>query len=298
LAEFDHDLALFSEALIEFEEFQAAAEQCIEREVEPLALAQEAEETLEVARVQVDVLLQQRIAAMPTDHDRTAFLLPFLTNQWREVLARAYPNQASQADDWLQLLTTTDQLLWSTQHKRDSAERRELVTVLPGLVRQLNASLDALEWIGEERETFTRHLIAAHMNAIRSSVEPAQDAELDAQDVHAANEAVSLLDQRITAAQETEADFYDVTVQGFERGMWFDFLSDVGQVHRCRLSWVSPKRSRFLFTNREGFDAFVRAEHEVCELLRQGRLIVLPSEPLVARAIDHIMAAPEAPAAE
>jgi hypothetical protein len=243
-------------------------------------------------------LLQQRIAAMPKDQDRTAFLLPFLTNQWREVLARAYPNQALQSDDWLQLLTTTDQLLWSTQHKRDSDERRELVTVLPGLVRQLNASLDALKWIGEEREIFTRHLIAAHMNAIRSSVEPAQDAELDDQDVRAANEAVSLLDQRIAAKQETEADFYDVTVQEFGRGMWFDFLNDEGQVHRCRLSWVSPKRSRFLFTNREGFDAFVRAEHEVCELLRQGRLIVLPSEPLVARAIDHIMAVPEAPAAE
>ena len=296
LTEFDVDLALFGEALLEFEEFLAETEQRIKQQVEPLASAQEAEEALEAARARIDALLQERIIAMPDDRDRTAFLLPFLTNQWREVLAQAYVTQESQPDAWTQLLKTTDQLLWSTQHKRDSAERRELVAVLPGMVRQLNASLDALQWIGEERETFTRRLIATHMNAIRSSPDPAQEVGPDSQDLRASAEAVWMLDQRVAAAQGAEPDFFDARVRGFERGMWFDFLSDEAHVHRCRLTWVSPKRRRFLFTNQEGFDAFVRSEREVTELLRQGRLKALPRDALVARAIDHILAEPEASA--
>jgi hypothetical protein len=196
-------------------------------------------------------------------------------------------------------LATTDQLLWSTQPKRDSADRKQLVAVLPGLVRQLNASLDTLEWDANERETFTRRLIAAHMNAIRSSADAAHVAPPDAQDLLALEEAAKLLDQRLldqrmADAVALEPDEFDTMARVFERGMWFDFVNDEGLAHRCRLTWVSPKRTRFLFTNREGFDAFVRSEREVTDLLRMGRLGVLRPEPIVTRALEQIMAVPEA----
>ena len=42
-------------------------------------------------------------------------------------------------------------------------------------------------------------------------------------------------------------------------------------------------------TNRDGFEAFVRTEREVAELLRTGRLRVLDQQPIVARAIEQIM---------
>ncbi|MFZ3126396.1 MAG: DUF1631 family protein, partial [Rhodoferax sp.] len=68
---------------------------------------------------------------------------------------------------------------------------------------------------------------------------------------------------------------------------------DDGVHVRSRLSWISPMRTRLLFTNREGFDAFVRSEREVAAMLRLGRLRVLDQEPIVARALDQIMAAQE-----
>jgi hypothetical protein len=73
--------------------------------------------------------------------------------------------------------------------------------------------------------------------------------------------------------------------------MWFDYLNERSQLHRCRLSWISPKRTRLLFTNREGFDAFVRSEREVAELLRQSRLMEIDQAPIVGRALDQLMAA-------
>jgi hypothetical protein len=297
LTEFDKDLALFSEVLLEFEEFLTAEDQRVKQQVQSLANAQEAEEALEAARAQVDALLRDRIAALPADRKKTLFLLPFLTSQWREVLAQAYVHHDAQPDAWTQLLTTTDQLLWSTQHKNNSEERRELVAVLPKLVRQLNASLDALEWTGDERETFTRRLIATHMNAIRSAPDPTQVAEPDTEDLRAGDEAVMRLDQRIAAAQETEPESLVAKLPEFERGMWFEFLSENALSQRYRLTWISPQHKRFLFTNREGFEAFVRSEREMKELLRDGQLKMLANEPLVARAIDHIMATPDVPAA-
>jgi hypothetical protein len=44
-----------------------------------------------------------------------------------------------------------------------------------------------------------------------------------------------------------------------------------------------------LFTNRDGFDAFVRSEREVAALLRLGRLSVINETPIVSRALDRIM---------
>ena len=72
--------------------------------------------------------------------------------------------------------------------------------------------------------------------------------------------------------------------------MWFEFADDKGVRRRYRLSWVSPQRTRLLFTNRDGFDAFVRSEKEVAGLLREGRLVVIDQEPIVTRAIEQIMA--------
>jgi hypothetical protein len=72
--------------------------------------------------------------------------------------------------------------------------------------------------------------------------------------------------------------------------MWFDFEHDADGMRRYRLSWISPQRSRMLFTNRDGFDAFVRSQREVAALLREGRLTIIDQQPIVKRAIDQIMA--------
>ena len=75
----------------------------------------------------------------------------------------------------------------------------------------------------------------------------------------------------------------------FKRGMWFDVEIEVGTRVRCRLSWVSPLRTRLLFTNRDGFDAFVRSEREVAAMARMGRLTVVDQVPIVGRALEQLL---------
>ena len=171
----------------------------------------------------------------------------------------------------------------------EPAVDQELVAVLPELVRNLNAGLDAIGWAGEARDIFTRRLISTHMAALRVKQPPPTDAASTGLEASAGKEAMKELDQRLATQLPSEGDDFDAIAQTFTRGLWFDFTVDKTTKHRCRLSWISPRRTRFLFTNRDGFDAFVRSEREVAKLLRRGKLSVIDQLPIVSRALDRIM---------
>ena len=293
LTEFEDDLELFAQLVADFNTFIQDAERQVQVHIAPAANEEQQREALELALAHVDDVVHQCIDALPREEPLLQFLLPFLTIQWREVMARAWMNQAVAPSDWEDALGTMDQVIWSTQPKGSGAERARLVAVLPDLVRKLNASLDTIGWSGEERTGFMRSLIDTHMKAIRTpktGPAPLESGPGEGES-RAGSEAMKALEHRRTRHQAGEADEFDAMAQAFTRAMWFEFADDKGVRRRYRLSWVSPQRTRLLFTNRDGFEAFVRSEKEVGGLLREGRLVVIDQEPIVTRAIEQIMAA-------
>lgn len=290
LNEFEDDLDLFSELLLKFTEFLFETEQQAQGRIEPAADQERKGESFDQALAHADEIVHARINALPKELPLAPFLVPFLTAQWREVLARAWQTAEENPQQWESVLTTMDQLIWSTQPKTRTEERRQLVAVLPDLVRSLNEGLDAIAWNGKERATFTRRLISTHMLAIRMTQPAATDTASAVLEEAAGKEAMQELDERLAGQLSGVGDAFDAIAQTFTRGLWFDFTIDQTTQHRCRLSWVSPMRTRLLFTNRDGFDAFVRSEREVAALLRLGRLSVINETPIVSRALDRIMA--------
>ena len=305
LREFDNELSLFSDLLLEFEEFQEQAEQEVQRQIEPVAQVEQSDEALRLARAHADEVIHGRINALPPEIPLAPLLMPFLTTQWREVMAQAWLKVQQQPELWNNALTTVGRLIWSTQpqsvpverRQRDlnpptpDGERRELMKVLPELVRSLEAGLNSIGWSGAPREAFMRGLMELHMHAVRLAPATPEELQRRASESQAGQEAMRVLEERRAQASiEAKVDTQS-QARALTRGMWFDFLNDQGQVQRCRLSWISPKRTRLLFTSREGFDAFVRTEHEVAELLRYGRLSEINQAPIVGRALDQIMAA-------
>ena len=175
LNEFEDDLALFSELLLEFSEFLFETEQQAEQQIEPAATQERDKESLDAALAHADEVVHARITALPATLPLAPFLTPFLTTQWREVIAHAWLDAETRPGHWEAALATMDLLVWSTQPKTHSDERKKLVGVLPDLVRSINAGLDSINWTGDERATFTRRLIATHMLAA-----DLDDAERDA----------------------------------------------------------------------------------------------------------------------
>ena len=299
LAEFEDDLALFRQCLADFEAFVLAHAQHAEVQIKPAASQERLNEAREAALAHADGVVHQCIHALPIDEPLVPFLLPFLTQQWREVLAHAWVTVESEPALWHEAVRVMDQVIWSTRPKVKPDERSRLIAMLPDLVRQLDARLDAIDWKGAERDAFTRRLIDTHMRAIRTpktglvavDVAPAET------ETQAGRLAIQALDQRVTPPPQAAPDPFDAMAHGLEQGMWFDFEHDAERTRHYRLSWVSPQRSRMLFTNRDGFEAFVRSQREVAALLREGRLTIVDQQPIVKRAIDQIMA-DDAPAPE
>ncbi|MBP6854422.1 MAG: DUF1631 family protein, partial [Rhodoferax sp.] len=297
LNDFNNDLALFTGLLAEFEAFVGELEQQALVHIEPVAHQQGSTEAHEAALVHADEVVHQCISAASDKAPLLPFLLPFLTTQWREVMAYAWMNRQSVPHVWEQALQTMDEMIWSTQPKTDSSERSRLVALLPDLVRRINVGLDGIGWEGPERAEFTRLLIDTHMKAIRSSRSQvmALESEPVVLETPASRMALKALEaRRARQTEELELDAFDIEAHGFSRGLWFDFDDDQSVTRRYRLGWVSPQRTRMLFTNRDGFEAFVHSERDVARLLREGRLRVLDQQPIVGRAIDQIMAAGDA----
>jgi hypothetical protein len=294
LTEFESDLTLFSELLAEFATFLFETEQQAEQQIEPVANRQRDDEALQAALAHADEVIHARISALQEGAPLAPFLKPFLTTQWRQVIAAAWLTEDTEPGRWNACLKTMDQLVWSTQPKTQADERKALVTVLPELVRQLNVELDGIDWHGEPRATFTRRLIGTHMLAIRMKAAPAEDTQGAALEESAGQAAMEALDQRRAAQLSVHdlaaQDHFDDSAQLLSRGVWFEVALEADTPYRCRLSWVSPMRTRFLFTNREGFNAFVRSEREVAAMLRDGQLRMLEQTPIVERALHQLMA--------
>ena len=292
LTEFENDLNLFGVLLADFQAYMQESEQLAQARIEPAAVQQQSNEALELALSHADEVIHQCIAALPQTEPLAPFMLPFLTIHWREVMAHAWLKTADTPADWDDVLTAMDQVIWSVRPKPTAEDRSQLVAMLPKLVPRLNARLDAIRWVGGERATFTRQLIDCHMRAIRTAkagVAP-PDSGPGELETRAGREAIKALDARRARPVQTEFDEFDQQANALTRGQWFDFIEEQGAVRRYRLGWVSPQRTRMLFTNGEGFEAFVRSEREVAGLLREGRLALIDNDPIVSRAIEQIMA--------
>ncbi len=294
LSEFEDDLALFSLLLAEFTEFLFESEQQAQQQIDPVADQERDREALNAALAHADEIVHARISALPDTLPLVPFLKPFLTTEWRQVIAAAWMREDTEPGRWNAALQTMDQLIWSTQPKTTAEDRKALVAVLPELVRILNAELDAIGWYGDPRATFTRRLIGTHMLAIRMKAPAPVDSQSAALEESAGDAAMQALDQRratqLTVQDPSAMDDFDASAQLLTRGVWFEVAEPGATPHRCRLSWVSPMRTRFLFTNREGFDAFVRSEREVAAMLRAGHLQMLEQAPIVERALNRLMA--------
>lgn len=290
LNEFEDDLALFTELLAEFSEFLFECEQQAQARNAPVAQHELSQEALQSALAQADELVHARIQALPAELPLAPFLTPFLTQQWREVIARALLAETSASGAYATALSTMDQLIWSTQPKTGSEERQRLVAVLPELVRTLNSALDAIHWDGEARATFTKRLISTHMLAIRMKAPPPPDTHVANHEAESSDQALVALEQRRAAKRAAHDDAHDTAARALTRGQWFEMREGGATAFRCKLQWVSPMRTRFLFTNREGFDAFVRSEREVAAMLRMGNLSTIDQSPIVARALDKLLA--------
>jgi hypothetical protein len=159
------------------------------------------------------------------------------------------------------------------------------------------------------REAFLGALVDCHADAVRAGLKGvalagqprAQDAESPRPPVAPAleREVVPAGDIRVEEirlrAQRGRSAVRNVFTRtgiwtNVKRHTWVEFKRDAGRVMRARLTWISPAKGVYLFTNSETDVAISVSPEALAEQMRLGEARIVDDAPLVDRAVDSMLA--------
>ncbi|AZP11183.1 DUF1631 family protein [Undibacterium parvum] len=279
--EFDEQIDLFSDVVADLEAF----------------LQEEEDKTEEAITLPVETALKQekmRLAREFAEHDVAirvetgevaGFLETFLLEQWIRILTIAHSVKDKKPHALENALKTMDDLIWSLKSKNSAEERKELVSKLPSMLSLLNAWLNAIKWDEPDRVFFFSKLAERHAAIARAPLElsPRRQVEIAVNIAQRASER--RLNRHVQNQIDKHPDEWSQQVEVLNRGVWLNFVQANDAQARYKLAWVSPKRTRYIFTNRQGHDAFSISGEELIAKFRSGSVTQIVSDSVVDRAL-------------
>jgi uncharacterized protein len=303
---FENDLSIFDELREDLESFLAAEEAAAEANIASSAVEIDQRDRHHIAEQVARSEIEHRIERTPIPN----FLAAFLRERWLATLTHVYLKDGESSEAWGSGLKTLEELTWSVQPKRTTEDRKELVALLPSLLKRMNAASGAAPWPPEEREAFMSNLVEAHAAAVKPSLATsdspiaavAEQAKLQAEVAKAAGDERTAQKARALAeamelavplpepeAPEIVEDDYLEIARSLERGVWIEFEDDGGQLAFAKLAWVSPLRGTYLFTNRQGQKALSMTAEELADRFRDDTARLVEAEPLIDRAFTSVL---------
>jgi hypothetical protein len=270
-----------------------------------VASALEAEER-ESDRAQVRALIRDRLAGLVLPFD----VRSFTETVWADYLTLLRKEKGEQSDEYHLALQTIDDLLWSITAKERTAQKARLTKMVPGIIGSLRKGVTQLKVREDRAKAFFDTLYALHIAAIKprprtpppprvsgpATITGAGPDTLPGAPSRAratpaaADKATSdelLLDTDVVddgafAGTNNVHDFVSEMVVG----TWLEFRLD-GEVVNARLSWISPLRTKYIFTSRSRARAFVFAPEELAWEISIGHARpLLEPVPLFDRAVS------------
>jgi hypothetical protein len=308
LDEFETDIRLFEELSSDLTVFLAGLEEAAKSVVERSARLIEEREKAEIARLIAEDEVARRLEA------RNAVpraVRGFLEDRWVRTLAHISMNEGEASPSWTSALQMVDELLWSVEPKPGADERRRLVGLLPQMLRRLQEGMERIG-VGEpDRDDFFGSLVDCHSAAVKAglrgqplAVEPegkiADDSPPPEPKITRAtfvNEGVTVEEITLTnVPRRREPEISNVftrtgVLTNLQRGSWVEFVREAMAPIRARLTWISPRKGIYLFTNANGGSAAISVAPEaLAEQMRVGEARLIDSGPLVDRAVDSMLA--------
>jgi len=286
--DFETDAAIFARADADLAAFvEGERRKAAPALVDQVAVALAAEEG-DVDRAQVRALVRDRLAGLEMPFE----VRTFAETIWADYLAATRKRDGADSGSAQGALATLDELLWSIEVKERAAQKARLTKMIPGLVGGLRRGCAAITAPAERARAFFDALYAIHMAALKPA------AKRRAARGHAG--APSTAARGIRAPTAIPGNVHDF-VSEMAVGTWLTIGTGAAAVN-ARLSWVSPLRSKYVFTSRSRTQAYVFSPEELASELGSGRAsLVVEPVPLfdraVSAALDSLAARKPPPAA-
>ena len=323
LAEFDTDIGIFSDLLLDLTSFLEKEKRHVDVFVRRTLDAEDGSARAEMARTRAneEVALRTKGAVLPP------VVETFINEMWSNVLFIAGLKFGYDSDEWEHRLTTLEQLIWSVQPLTNADDRQRLSSFIPVLLQELRVGLDTISYNPFEMSKLFESLQMAHLaNMGGTSVTPKvmPDSQVDSHEF-STDAPVEAVVTAIVSATDTEDDVIEgkvtdnitagdivtediVTeniaaenielpaedphmrqVESFSQGSWFEMHGDSDTPARCRLAAFIQPTGKYIFVNRSGMKVAEKTRNELAGLLKLGSLRPLDNSILFDRALETVI---------
>jgi hypothetical protein len=274
---YEIDVAVFEEAVERLARFIDAERRTTENAVKPDVAAALAAEESEAHRAEVRALVRDKLAGLDLPFE----VRGFIETVWADYLARLRDEHGTDATATAAAIGALDDLLWSIAAKERSAQKARLTKMIPGLIMALRKGCTAVGAPAERAKSFFDALYPLHVAAIKPRSKDEADEAATAAD--AAPDATGTARGRPKLTRANVHDF----VSEMAVGTWLAFRGERAAPVNARLTWVSPLRTKYIFTSRSRAQAFVFTPEELAWEIAAGRAdVLLEPVPLFDRAVS------------
>ena len=300
LADFETDLALF-ESLVErvqafIAENQAAEALIVTRSANALEAAEREHTARDAAEHEVEHRISARLGVPAVVRD-------MLQETWVRALTATGLAGGESSGPWKYLVQGMEDLLWSVEPKASADDRKRLVAMLPTLLRAIADGFGHAKEPAERLDAFMAALVDCHAGAVKAGLKGI--APMPAVVIPPVPEAPRIERAVLPAGGVQVEQIRLKTPRGgvvrnvftrtgiwtnVQRGTWVEFAHGEAAT-RARLTWISPNKGVYLFTNPAAGSAAISISPEaLAEQMRLGEARLLDAAPLVDRAVDSMLA--------
>ena len=277
-------------------------------------------ENLSAAKTAAQDEVRVRVRA----HNLPQSVFDFLVKEWVKYLLVVHAKSGRESAEWKNALEVMDQLVWSVEPITTTEERRKLAAIVPSLVRRLVGGMQSARTAAEVRERFLGEMMKLHTVALdtkgKAKEAAAPEPAVDAQAANAALEqftapvtvqnpygegTVEVVDldftpqpvdpdKRATAKEALMSSLAVEPPANMAKGSWVEFRpkEEGAETRAAKVLFVSPKKTRYLFSDRQGKNILELSRAEIVRRLRSGEAVRLehePAEPLFDRFMNGVM---------
>jgi len=275
--DFKVDVAVFDAADAKLQEFIDAEQRKTTALLDHDVAAALVTEESEADRTHVRALIRDKLTGITVPFE----VRGFAETIWADYLTQVRQREGAKSDAWRDSVKILDDLLWSITAKERNAQKARLTKMVPALIRGLRSGGAAVQVRDDRLQPFLEAVYKLHIAAIRPQGERRAGA---AGATEEAGESVAAIVPTLTKIVNVHDFVAEMVV-----GTWLAFDHD-GKTINARLSWVSPMRTKYIFTTRSRGRALAVSPEELAWQLRDStaRLIVEPV-PLFDRAVSSAL---------
>jgi len=299
---YQDDVEIFSIVRDQLIALMAREDQRIEQEAKAAADRVLQEEALAVAKS----VAQEEVRARVSAHPMPGAVLEFLVEQWLKLMMIIHVRRGPASEAWQHAIEAMEQLIWSVQPKDTPEDRRKLATIVPPLIKRIGAGMEAAGIEHEVREFFFAELMKIHTNIMSAPMKGKGEAPAQASAATPALDFTSSVTIRnpygagevqVSASELAEADSAaNASHRGYgsgqadypddlKQGDWVEFKEakegEKEERRPVRLIFVSPRKTRYIFSDRGETNYIECTRSEITRRFRTGEAVYMEEEPEV-----------------